>query len=76
MAVSVKLTLKHKRADGKANSELFYCNPAIINTNISSDTAVAVDNWGRSVVALTTDNYEDVVITQTASILEIINDNN
>lgn len=69
----VRLTLKHRRADGKANSELFYCNQEKINTGISSETAVAIDNWGRAMVALTTDNYEDCIITQTASVIEIIN---
>lgn len=71
---TVKLTLRHVDSLGKKNSEIFTCDPAKINANISSDTAVAIDTWARGLVALSTDTYSDSEITQTQSVNEIISE--
>lgn len=71
MATS-KLTVRHVDNLGKKNTEIFTCDPAKINANISSDTAVAIDTWARGFVALSNDTYSDSEITQIQSINEII----
>lgn len=69
-----KLVVKHKDSSGsgKTNTENFYTT---LNVGLSSDTAVAVDSWARGFVSLTSDTYEDVVISSTQSINEILVEN-
>ncbi len=71
---SVKMTVKHATALGKKNTEIFNCNPAVIDADISSDTAVAIRNWAVGFVNLTTDTYDDVDITTVQSVNEIISE--
>lgn len=72
---TTKLTVRHKDSTGKkTNTEIFNCDPDKINVNISSDTATAIDTFARNLTAMSTDTYEDAIITQTASIIEILND--
>lgn len=71
---TVKLTIRHVDNLGKKNTEIFTCDPAKINANISSDTATAIDTWARGFVALSTDTYSDAEITQTQSVDEIISE--
>lgn len=67
-----KLTVKHKDSSGKNNTENFYTT---LNADLSSDTAVAVDSWARGFVSLTSDTYDDVVISSSQSINEILAEN-
>lgn len=67
-----KLTVKHKDSSGKNNTEIFNTT---LNVDLSSDTAIAVDSWARGFVSLTSDTYEDVVISSTQSINEKIAEN-
>lgn len=67
-----KLTVRHTDALGKKNTEIFNCDPTKINVNIDSDTAVVIENWARSFVALSNDTYQDSEISQNQSIAEII----
>ena len=67
-----KLTVKHKDSNGKNNTEIFNTT---LNVDLSSDTAIAVDSWARGFVSLTSDTYEDVVISSTQSINEKIAEN-
>lgn len=67
-----KLTVKHKDSSGKNNTEIFNTT---LNVDLSSDTAVAVDSWARGFVSLTSDTYEDAVITSTESINDKIAEN-
>ena len=69
---TAKLTVRHVDNLGKKNTEIFNCDPAKINVGISSDTAVAIDTWARSYVALSNDTYSDSEISQIQSVNEII----
>lgn len=64
-----KLTVKHVNANNKQNTEVFNTT---LSTDISSETAIAVDTWARQFVYLTTDTYNDSTITSTLSINEKI----
>lgn len=64
-----KLKISHKDGNSKTNSETFNTT---LTSDIDSDTALAVDNWARSFVALSNDTYEDTEITSTQSINEIL----
>lgn len=67
-----KLTVRHTTVTGAKNTEIFTCDPAIINVNIDSDTATAIDTWARGFVNLSTDTYQDSEIAQTQSVNEIL----
>lgn len=70
MATSSKMIVRHRAAiDGKKNSETFYTS---LPANIDSDTAIAVADWARQYVNLTTDTYDDVEIQETSSVNAII----
>ncbi len=56
----------------KTYTENLVANPAQINVNIDSDTALAVDSFVRSIMALTKNTYKDVTIEQTAPITDLI----
>jgi len=71
MATS-KMSVIHRDGNYRKNTENFECDPNKINVNIDSDTAVAVYNWALSYVALSKDSYDDVQISQTQNINEII----
>ena len=64
-----KLKIMHKDANGKTNSETFNTT---LNTNIGSDTAVAINTWALAYCNLSTDTYDDTEITSTQSINEIL----
>lgn len=69
--MAAKLKIIHKDGvTGKNNTEIYNTT---LPVNLDSDTAVAVDNWARGVVNLSTDNYQDTEITETVSLNEIIN---
>ena len=67
MATKMKIT--HTDSAGKTNSESFYTT---LTTDISSDTATAIDTWARAYCALSDDSYKDTEITETVSITEIL----
>ena len=69
---STKLKVKHIDSTGKkVNTEIFNCSSAI-NTNISSDTAIALDTWAKGFVSLSADSYDDCEITTTQSLNELV----
>lgn len=73
MATS-KLTVRHTDANGNKATEIFICDPAIINVNIDSDTATAIDSWARGFVNLTTETYQNCDISQVQSVNEILSE--
>ena len=68
-----KMVVRHKDSLGKNNSETFNTT---LTVDSVSDTAVAaaVDTWERSFVALSKDTYDDVSITESVSINEILSE--
>lgn len=64
-----KLTVKHVDSNNKQNTEVFNTT---LDVDMSSETALAIDAWARQFVNLTTDTYNDTVITSTLSINEKI----
>lgn len=68
-----KMVVRHKDSLGKNNSETFNTT---LTVDSVSDTAVAaaVDTWARSFVALSKDTYDDVSITESVSINEILSE--
>lgn len=75
---SVKLTVKHQDnsqvGTSKRNTEIFTANPNVINSNMSSDTAVTLDTWARAFVALSTDTYEDTEVSSSFSLTAYISE--
>lgn len=69
---SVKLTVYHRANDSKLSSEVFKGNPTVINSDMSSDTAVLLDTWAKGFTNLSTDTYEDTTINISYSLNEII----
>lgn len=73
--LSSKLTIYHTKMidegyPGKTNNEILYTT---LDTNMSSDTAVAVTNWARNLVtSLSNDLYEHTAITTTGSLNEMV----
>lgn len=72
-----KLTIYHSDQTGilnsKRNSESFNTS---LDTNMSSDTAVAVHNWAANMIGtLSNDEYEHSVIETSASLNEILSEN-
>lgn len=71
-----RLTIYHSDQTGilnaKRNSESF---KTTLDTNMTSDTAVAVHNWAQNLVtSLSNDEYEHSVIETSASLNEIISE--
>lgn len=71
---AVRLTVKHTNNLSKKNSETFRGNPEVINSNMTSDTSVALDSWARAFVGLTDEIYTDTEINMNYSLNQIIND--
>lgn len=72
--LSSKLTIYHTQMidehPGKTNNESL---STTLDTNMSSDTAVAVTNWTRNfVTSLSNDLYEHTTITTSASLNEMV----
>lgn len=74
-AVSTKMKISHAgHTDiGATNNSEFFKTPLRIeDLENDSDTALAVDNWARAFVALSTDEYRGVYITETGDLSAII----
>lgn len=65
-------TIKFKHVDQlqKSYNENLVANPEIVNTNMDSDTALAVDTFVRGVIALTNDTYGSCEISMVKDITE------
>lgn len=64
-----KMTIRHVNQMGTKATEIF---KTTLTAALDSDTAVAVDSWAKSFVALSTDTYQDTEIQSTQSINEKI----
>ena len=67
--MATKMKISHLDSAGKVNTESFYTT---LTTNISTDTATAIDTWARAYCALSDDTYKDTEIIETVSITEIL----
>ena len=67
--MATKMKISHADSAAKVNTEIFYTT---LTTDISSDTAAAIDTWARAYCALSDDTYRDTEIIETVSINEIL----
>ena len=67
--MATKMKISHADSAGKVNTESIYTT---LTTDISSDTAAAIDTWARAYCALSDDTYRDTEIIETVSITEIL----
>lgn len=68
--MATKITIQQKNSLGNSVNEQFKSFDTFANPN--AETAQIIDNFARGINALTTNDYQDTIITSTKSINEIL----